>query len=81
MASKAAVLEPRPVVMSMRDVLALCKRLEARSANATYRDQPELCRDMRLAAGSMRVMARSFHGSDVLTVLDSGVAGQTRRQT
>ena len=68
MASKAAVSEPRPVVMSMRDVLALCERLEARSASLIHRDQPELCKDMRLAAGSMRVMARSFHGSDVLTV-------------
>jgi hypothetical protein len=67
MALKAAVLEP-PVVMSMREVLALCERLEARSASVIHRDQPELCRDMRLAAGSMRVMARSFHGSDILAI-------------
>jgi hypothetical protein len=52
----------------MREMFLLCDRLEARSKSAAHRDQPLLCEDMRLAAQSMRAMARAFHVSDLLTI-------------
>jgi hypothetical protein len=52
----------------MREMFLLCDRLEARSQKAFHHDQPLLCEDMRLAALSLRAMARSFHVSDLLTI-------------
>jgi hypothetical protein len=46
----------------------LCDRLDERSRNAVHRDQPLACEDMRLAAASLRAMARAFHVSDLLAI-------------
>ena len=68
MASEAAVLPRLRSTLSMREISLLSDRLKARSQDAAHHDQPLLCEDMRLAAVSLRAMARSFHVSDVLVI-------------
>jgi hypothetical protein len=67
MASEAAVLTRQSSTLSMREIFLLCGRLEARSQSAFHRDQPMLREDMRLAALSLRTLARSYV-SDLLTI-------------
>jgi hypothetical protein len=68
MASETAVLTRQSSTMSMPGIFRLSDRLKAHAQDAAHRAEPLMCEDMRLAALSLRAMARSFHASDVLRI-------------
>jgi 23S rRNA G2445 N2-methylase RlmL len=62
-----AVIARHPLTLSMKDVYALCDRLQARAETSLA--QTQYTSDQKLAAAVMRVMwERAFHSSDQLTV-------------
>jgi hypothetical protein len=52
----------------MPEIFRLSGRLKTHSQDAAHRGEPLMCEDMRLAALSLRAMARSFHASDWLRI-------------
>jgi hypothetical protein len=50
----------RPVTLTVRDINGLADRLENRASSVVFKDQPELCNDMRTAARLCRHVVRTW---------------------
>jgi hypothetical protein len=72
MAESDSNQNPRPVTVSFAEINSLIERLMARATSVLLRDQPEQARDLALAVGVIRAMARHFNSGDVL-VIENGV--------
>jgi hypothetical protein len=59
---------PRPVTMTFGEINNLVDRLVARATRVLLKDQPEQARDLVLAVGVIRAMAKHFNHHDALTI-------------
>jgi hypothetical protein len=59
-AKDESIQNPRPVTLTVKDINGLADRLENRARSVVFKDQPELCNDMRAAARLCRHVVRTW---------------------